>query len=264
MDATSPWKYIVFRRHRRKQLGFDIQHCSPMTLRNIILDVRTPAEVLDQIALVYSDDEYILRDLVRCPNLSETTLAFISLTASDEIRNFVSGTRVMDLVLYEEPKEGAGAAAGVHPKAGGEKEKKKLNITQQINRMSTPQKIKLALSGGKEARGLLIRESNKQISQGVLANPQIKESEVEFFAKSSNLSEDVLRKIGMNSDWTKKYSIAHALVHNPRCPAGIAVGFVSRMQDKDLAMLEKNKSVSEAVRAAARGLVARKKAGKKG
>jgi len=261
MDAASHWKYILFRRHRRKQLPFDLQHCSPMTLRNIILDARTPAEVLDQIALAYSDDEYILRDLVRCPNLSETTLAFISLTASDEIRSFVSGTRVMDIVIYEEHKEGAGA--GVHAKAA-DPGKKKLNITQQINRMTTPQKIKLAVSGGKEARGLLIRESNKQISQGVLANPQIKESEVEFFAKSTNLSEDVLRKIGMNGEWTKKYSIAHALVHNPRCPAGIAVGFVSRMQDKDLAMLEKNKSVSEAVRAAARGINARKKAGKKG
>lgn len=258
MDAASIWKYLLFRRHRRKQLAFDIQHCSPMSLRNIILDVRTPTEVLDQIAIAYSDDEYILRDLVRCPNLSETTLAFISLTASDEIRSFVTGTRVLDIVIYEEPKDAAGAAA-----AGAGKEKKKLNVTQQINRMTTPQKIKLAVSGGKEARGLLIRESNKQISQGVLANPQIKESEVEFFAKSPNLSEDVLRKIGMNSDWTKKYSIAHALVHNPRCPAGIAVGFVNRMQDKDLAMLEKNKSVSEAVRAAARGINARKKAGKK-
>jgi hypothetical protein len=225
----------------------------------MILDTRTPAEVLDQIALAYADDEYVLRDLVRCPNLSETTLAFISLTASDEIKSFIMGTRVMDLVVQEEPKEGAGQAKPAAA-AGG---KKKLNVVQQINRMTTPQKIKLALSGGKEARGLLIRESNKQISQGVLANPQIKESEVEFFAKSTNLSEDVLRKIGMNGDWTKKLSIAHALVHNPRCPAGIAVGFVSRMSDKDLSMLEKNKGVSEAVRAAARGLVAKKKAGKK-
>jgi len=258
MDADSQWKYIIFRRHRRKQLGFDIQHCSPMTLRNIILDVRTPAEVLDQIALAYSDDEYILRDLVRCPNLSETTLAFISLTASDEIRNFVSGTRVMDLVLYEEPKEGAGA----HP-AGGEKGKKKLNVIQAINRMTTPQKIKLALSGGKDARGLLVRDSNKQISMAVMANPKITDNEVEFFAKSTNLSEDVMRKIGTNADWTKKYSVAAALVNNPKCPPGIAVGFVSRMNDKDLALLEKSRNVSEAVRAAARGLVAKKKMVKK-
>ena len=39
--------------------------------------------------------------------------------------------------------------------------------------------------------------------------------------------------------------------------------FVSRMNDKDLAMLEKSKNVSEAVRSAARGLLAKKKMGKK-
>ena len=257
MDPYSRWKYVLFRKHRKKQLPLDLQHCSPMTLRNMILDVHTPAEVLDQIALAYADDEYVLRDLVRCPNLSETTLAFISLTASDEIQSFIAGTRVMDLVVYEEPKEGAAKTAD---EAGG---RKKFNVLHAINRMTAPQKIKLALAGGKEARGLLIRESNKQISTAVLDNPRITVSEVEFFSKSTNLSEDCMRKIGTNTEWTKKYSIAVGLVNNPKCPPGVAVGFVSRLMDKDLSMLEKNKGVSEAVRAAARGLNAKKKAGKK-
>lgn len=257
MDPTARWKYILFRTHRRKQLPLDLQHCSPMSLRNMILDVRTPAEVLDQIALAYADDEYVLRDLVRCPNLSETTLAFISLTASDEIQAFITGTRVLDLVVYEEPKEGAAKAAA---DTGG---KKKLNVIGAINRMTAPQKIKLALAGGKEARGLLIRESNKQISTAVLDNPRITVSEVEFFAKSTNLSEDCMRKIGTNTEWTKKYSIALGLVNNPKCPPGVAVGFVSRLMDKDLSLLEKSRNVSEAVRSAARGLVMKRKTGKK-
>lgn len=257
MDSYSRWKFVLVRKHRRKQLPLDLQHCSPMTLRNMILDVHTPAGVLDQIALAYADDEYVLRDLVRCPNLSETTLAFISLTASDDIKSFIAGTRAMDLVVYEEPKEAAGQT---RPAAGG---KKKLNVIQSINKMTTPQKIKLALSGSKDARGTLIRESNKQVSTAVLDNPKITDNEIEFFAKSTNLSEDCMRKIGTNSDWTKKYSIAHALVNNPKCPPGIAVQFVTRMMDKDLALLEKSRNVSEAVRAAARGLVAKKKAGKK-
>lgn len=255
MDAYSAWKFVLFRRFRRKQLPLDIEHCSPMALRNIILDVRTPASILDQIALAYSDDEYVLRELVRCPNLSETTLAFISLTASDEIKSFISGTRVLDVVVYEEPKEEAEGK----PQAP----KKKLNVVQMINRMTTPQKIKLALSGGKDARGLLIRESNKQISLSVLENPRITDGEIDFFAQSTNLSEDIMRKIGTNSEWTKRYSVARALVNNPKCPAGIAVGFVSRLNDRDLALLEKSRNVSEAVRSAARSLVARKKMGKK-
>ncbi len=264
MDPLDQWKYILVRKRKRKQLPLDIEHCSPMTLRSIILDVHTSSTVLDRIAQVYSDDEYLLRDLVRCPNLDETTLAFIALTASDEIKSFISGTRVMDLVAVDAP-----VTAGTTPEkpgAGKPKEapgKKKLNVLQAVQKMTNPQKIKLALSGGKEARGLLIRESNKQVSTAVLENPRITDGEIEFFAKSANLSEDIMRKIGNNSDWTKKYTVALALVNNPKCPSGIAVGFVSRMSDKDLALLEKSRNVSEAVRSAARGLFVRRKMGKK-
>lgn len=267
MDVQELWKYILAKKRKRRQLPLDIEHCSPMTLRNIILDVRTSPEVLDRIAQVYSDDEYLLHDLVRCPNLSETTLAFIALTASDEIKNFISGTRVLDLVVHDDPAAAAAAAdAGVKPGAGRPEAgtgKKKFNVMQAVQRMTSPQKIKLALSGGKEARGLLIRESNKQVSKAVLENPRITDGEIEFFAKSQNLSEDIMRKIGTNSDWTKKYAVAHSLVNNPKCPPGIAVGFVIRMSDKDLAMLEKSRNVSEAVRSAARRLVTQKKLGKK-
>jgi len=258
MDPVDQWKYILVRRRKRKQLPLDIEHCSPISLRNIILDVQTPSSVLDRIAQVYADDEYLLRDLVRCPNLDETTLAFIALTASDEIKQFISGTRVLDLVTVDEPVKPV-ATPETTEKSQVAPDKKKLNVTQMVQRMTNPQKIKLALTGGKEARGLLIRESNKQISTAVLENPRVTEGEIEFFAKSTNLSEDIMRKIGTNSDWTKKYAIAQALVCNPKCPVGIAVGFVSRMNDKDLSMLEKSRNVSEAVRTAARQLGIRRK-----
>ena len=79
MDPYSRWK-VILSRFRRK-LPLDVEHCSPIALRHIILDVRTPPAILDRIAQAYCDDEHILRDLVRCPNLSETTLAFIALAA---------------------------------------------------------------------------------------------------------------------------------------------------------------------------------------
>ena len=261
MDPVDRWKYILVRKRKRKQLPLDIDHCSPITLRNIILDVQTPSAVLDQIAQIYSDDEYLLKDLVRCPNLDETTLAFIALTASDEIKSFISGTRVLDLVVVDEPVTAVALPGAERPK--GAPGKQKFNVIQAVQKMSNPQKIKLALSGGKEARGLLIRESNKQISTAVLENPRITDGEIEFFAKSTNLSEDIMRKIGTTSDWTKKYTVAQALVYNPKCPPGVAVGFVTRMTEKDLALLEKSRNVSEAVRSAARGLLARKKMGKR-
>ncbi len=250
MDQSSKWKVIFFKKFRR-QLPLDVEHCSPIALRAIILNVHTPAAILDQIAQVYCDDEELLRDLVRCPNLDETTLAFIALTASEEMKTFIAGTRVVDVVMGEEEGQG-----------GGEGQKKKLNIQQLIQKMSPAQKIKLALSGAKEARGLLIRESSKIISVAVLANPRITIGEVEFFAKSTNLNEDVIRKIGTNSEWTRKSTVISALVNNPKTPVGISMGFVPRLSERELALLEKSRNVPEGVRTAARNTLAKKKMGK--
>jgi hypothetical protein len=139
---------------------------------------------------------------------------------------------------------------------------KKLNIQQVIQRMSPSQKIKLALTGAKDARGMLIRESSKIIALSVLGNPRITIGEIEFFAKSPNLSEDVIRKIGTNAEWTRKNTVVSALVNNPKTPVGVSLPFVNRLQDRELAILEKSRSIPEAVRTAARNLIIKRKLGK--
>jgi hypothetical protein len=259
MDPQSMWATIIAR-SGRKQLPLDIENCSPIALHNIVLDIHTPDTILERIAHAYCDNEDILKDLVRCPHLSETTLAFIALTASDEIKHFIAGTRVIDVVMAEEAATGAGSGPGA--KDGEEREKKKLNLQQIVMRMTPSQKIKLALTGAKDARGLLIRESSKVIALSVLANPRITTGEIEFFAKSPNLSEDVIRKIGTNAEWSKKYSIAAALVHNPKTPVPISLGFINRMTDRDLGILEKSRNIPAPVRTAARQTVIKRKLGK--
>jgi hypothetical protein len=250
MDESSKWKIIFFKKFRRL-LPLDVEHCSPIALRAIILDVRTPAAVLDRIAQAYCDDEEILQDLVRCPNLDEVTLAFIALTASEEMKAFIAGTRVLDVVMGED--EGKGEEEG---------ERKRLNIQQLIQKMSPAQKIKLATVGAKEARGLLIRESSKIIPLAVLSNPRLTIGEVEFFAKSTNLSEDVIRKIGTNSEWIRKNTVVSALVNNPKTPVGISLGFINRLSERELALLEKSRNVPAPVRTSARNTLAKKKVGK--
>jgi len=252
MEEFTRWKHILAKKFRR-QLPLDVEYCSPIALRAIVLDVHTPADILDRIAQIYCDDEHIVRDLVRCPNLHDTTLAFIALTVSDEMRSFISSTRVMEVVLGD-------AAAGGEIQDG--KEQKRLNVTQQIQRMSVSQKIKLALSGAKDARGILIRESSKIIALGVLANPRITIGEVEFFAKSTNLMEDVIRKIGTNAEWSRKPAIMQALVNNPKTPVGISMGFIPRLSERELAILEKSRNIPGPVRTAARNLLIKKKLGK--
>jgi hypothetical protein len=254
MDQSTKWKSIIARRFMR-QLTLDVEHCALTALRAVILDVRTPAPILDRIAQAHCGNEEILRDLVRCPNLDETTLAFIALTASEEIKKFIFLTRGTEVVVGD----AATAAAG---KADPEGTKKKLNVQQIILKMSPSQKIKLALTGAKDARGLLIRESSKIIALSVLDNPRITIGEVEFFCKSTNLSEDVIRKIGANAEWTRKNTIISALVSNPKTPVGISLPFVNRVTDRELGVLERSRNIPEAVRTAARNRLIKRKLGK--
>lgn len=253
MEETSLWSRI--HSTQRRQIPFDVEHCSPIALRSILLDVCTPADMLERIAHVYYDDDHIARDLIRCPNLAESTLVFLALTTSEEIKQFITSTRVVDVVMEED-------AAAAAETAGEQKKKKKLNMSQIVQKMTPSQKIKLAQTGAKEARGLLIRESSKVIALAVIANPKITLGEVEFFAKSTSLNEEVLRKIGSNAEWCRKPTVASALVNNPKTPIGISLGFVSRMTERDLALLERNRNIPEAVRASARNLVLKKKMGK--
>jgi hypothetical protein len=249
MDHSALWRVISVKRFRR-QLDLDVEHCSPIALRDIVLNVHTPAPILDRIAQAYVDDEDLLRDLVVCPNLSRTTLAFITLVSSEEMRGYIAGTRVMQVIA------GEGIATG------GDDDEKTLNLSQLVQRMKVPQKIKLALAGNKEARGMLIHEANKMVSVAVMENPRLTIGEVEFFSKSANLCEEVLRKIGTNPEWTKKYTVIAGLVSNPKTPVGISLNFINRLTDRDLGLLERSRDVPAPVRTTARQWVAKKKMGR--
>jgi hypothetical protein len=49
-------------------------------------------------------------------------------------------------------------------------------------------------------------------------------------------------------------------VTNPKTPAGVAVKLVSELKTRDLSIIEKNRNVSEGVRAMAKKLVRARKA----
>jgi len=260
MESSPTWQ-IIFKKKFKRLLPLDVENCSPIALRHIVLDVNTPASILDSIAQTYSDDEDLMRDLIRCHNLDEVTLAFIALTGSEELKSFITGTRVMDLVVYD-PDAAAMAVSSPEEIKPAPGEKKKLNLTQLVIKMNPSQKIKLAITGAKEARTMLIRESSKMIALAVLANPRLTIGEVEFFAKSTNLSEDVVRKIGSNAEWSKKSTIVSALVNNPKTPVSISLGFVNRLTERELGSLEKSRNIPAALKSAARSHLMKKKMGK--
>lgn len=126
---------------------------------------------------------------------------------------------------------------------------------QKIQKLTVAQRIQLALRGGREIRNILVKDPNKEVSLSVLENAKITETEVEMIAKNRSSLDEALRRVSKNREWMKKYAIILALVTNPKTPPGIAVALVSDIKTKDLAIIEMNRNVAEAVRAAAKKLL---------
>jgi hypothetical protein len=129
------------------------------------------------------------------------------------------------------------------------------NIFQRIQRLGVTEKRHLARMGGREIRSVLIKDPNKEVLLTLLENPKLTETEVEIMAKSRFMPEEALRKISKKRDWMKKYPIALAIVTNPKTPPGIAVTFVNELKTRDLAILEKNRNISDAVRTTAKNIL---------
>jgi hypothetical protein len=127
----------------------------------------------------------------------------------------------------------------------------RLPLFASIQRMSVAERMQFARRADKEGRGLLIRDSNKQVSLAALNNPKMTIQEIEQFAKSRQLDTEILREIGTNMEWLKHYAVVHALVANPRTPLPIALRLLPKLKTLDLKLLGTDRNLSSAVRIAA-------------
>jgi hypothetical protein len=124
-----------------------------------------------------------------------------------------------------------------------------------LNALSVPQRLKLALKGTREQRSVLVRDPNRMVSAAVLSSPKLTETEIESFARMGNVSEDVLRTIGMTRAWTQNYSVCSALIRNAKTPLAISMSLLPRLNERDVKILMTDRNVPEGLRIAARKMV---------
>jgi hypothetical protein len=130
----------------------------------------------------------------------------------------------------------------------GEVSAERVSLIRRIMLMNTRDRMKLAMKGDREARGILIRDSNKLVASAVIKNPRITEHEVENIASMRTVADEVLRIIALNRSWARSYPIIHNLARNPRTPIPTVVNILPRIRTKDLQHLSLNRNVSEGVR----------------
>lgn len=124
----------------------------------------------------------------------------------------------------------------------------RIAMINRIMRMGIKDRIKMAQKGDREARTLLIRDSNRVVALAVLQNPRITENEVEKIAAMRSVPEEVLRQIAGSRTWARNYAVVHNLARNARTPIANAMNILSRLQLRDLVAISKNRNVSDAVR----------------
>jgi hypothetical protein len=124
----------------------------------------------------------------------------------------------------------------------------RISLIRRIMFMKVKDRMKLAMKGDREARGILVRDSNKIVSSAVINNPRITDNEVENIASMRTVAEEVLRLISTNRSWARSYPIIHNLARNPRSPIPTVINILPRIRTKDLMNLSQNRNVSEAIR----------------
>jgi regulator of extracellular matrix RemA (YlzA/DUF370 family) len=130
----------------------------------------------------------------------------------------------------------------------GELSPERVSLIRKIMFMTVKDRVKLAMKGDREARGILIRDSNKVVATAVIHNPRTTDQEIENISAMRTVADEVLRLIGNNRAWARKYPIIHNLARNPRTPMATAVQILPRIRTKDLKAITLNRNVSEAVR----------------
>jgi hypothetical protein len=182
---------------------------------------------------------------------AEEGKAFELVDPSEEEKQAV---RMADVPLTREQEFAAEVRAMPMPV-----EQRKLSALQKVGRMTVAERIKTAFGGDKEERSILVRDTSKVVQNAVLCSPRLTDAEVESFAGTKNLQENVFREIARNRRFVRNYPVVRNLVNNPRCPLDLGLALIKNLLVPDLYQLQYNKNVPDTIRKVAFKLYVEKK-----
>ena len=220
-------------------------------LQQVLRDPATPVAVLDFVATNLAPHrEELGHALLQNPSLPEQLRAWLE--------------NALALIAEAESSDSSEDAAPLPPAAEDQDSRreegkpKPVTAIQRTHGMSVVQKVKAALTGSKEERMILIRDSNKLVARAVMQSPKLTEHEVENYASMKDVCEDALRIITLNRRFMKLYVVVRALVNNPRTPIDVGLHLLPRIHDLDLKRLALNRNVSDVVRHTAEKIIRQK------
>lgn len=134
-----------------------------------------------------------------------------------------------------------------------------LNAFGKILNMNIKQKIMLGLKGTREERAILINSRNRLVVRAVLASPKLTPLEVERFAASRSVSDEVIRTICGDRKWLRRYGVMVALSQNPKTPVQTALRLLPSLSHRDLGRLTRDRNTNPIVRRQALAMLSARK-----
>ncbi len=141
---------------------------------------------------------------------------------------------------------------------GEDDDEKRTKLASRISQMTVSQKVRLTVVGNAGHRALLLRDPNKLVAMAAIKSPSVTDQEVGIISQSRSISEDVIRYIADNREWTKSPIVKRNLVFNPKCPLGQSLRFLPHLRAPELKALVNNKNVSQTLCTAARNILQRR------
>jgi hypothetical protein len=125
-------------------------------------------------------------------------------------------------------------------------------VYRRIAVMTVSEKIKLAYSGGKEERRILIGDANRLVGGAVLKGRGLTLPEIESFCGLRHLHEELFRKIAGVREWVRHPAVVVALVKNPKVPLAITLPLIKTIPMRELRVIARDLNLPDGVRVTAR------------
>ncbi len=251
--------------------GFDAY---PVTLVLSALGHKLDPAVLKKLANMYKDNAAVLTMVALNPGTDQALLENLAGTGPSEVVAVLVEDRCrlakypsIAEKLRKNPKAPEELLKGLPcpPARTGVEQSEELveeedeNLAMRLANMSVGDKIKLAMTGDKFVRNLLIKDSNKMISTAVIKNPRLTEAEVVKITASKTTPDDILRLVARNKQWLKNYNIRVAMVMNAKTPLPVSMRLLDSLNTRDLASAAKSKYIPHALAGNAARILDKKK-----
>lgn len=131
-------------------------------------------------------------------------------------------------------------------------------LFKQLQDASVTEKIRRAMLGSATERLLLVRDTNRLVSEAAARSPRMTENEAAQIAASRAVSENVLRIIANNREFTRSYQVKLNLVSNPLTPLTFTSRLLPHLRMVDIKLLARSKNIPGAVSKAAKQTLLRR------